>query len=157
MPRKTINSEAADDFDVPQTAPPATSGAMAPETDAEPSASNPDAISATPVSSVNDDLPESLRESFALLKGAEAQPATTQQDEQLKAARLARIKRHVFDLQQMPVAALDSENMHHAFRHQDAKAKAEKLKVLAREHPEVSELIAENKRLREVRAAPAKK
>src|SRR5690348_8852842 len=131
MPRKTTNSEAADDFDVPQTLPPAPSGATAPEAKAEPPAAEADQASTTPLGSAIEDLPESLRESFALLKEAEAQPTTTRQDEAVKAARLARIKSHIFALQQMPVAALDSENMHHAFRHQDAKAKVEKLKVLA--------------------------
>jgi hypothetical protein len=148
MPKKIVNPEAADDFDVPGTVSQVHSYHATPEPDAT-CASNLPEDSTEAGGQVNAPLSESLRESFELLKQVEAQPASTRADEEIKAVRLSRIKAHIFQLQQVPTVTLNSENMRRAFRHQNAKAKVEKLKVLAREHPEVAEIIAENKKLRE--------
>ena len=148
MPKRIANSEAAADLDIPGAVPQAHLKPVAPYgNDAAPTAPSQRTLSDSDVRIVNEDLPGSLRECFTLLQEAEAQPGETKADEQIKSSRLARIKKLIFALEQMPAAMLDSENMHRAFKHQESQSR--KVEVLAREHPEVAEILAENERLRE--------
>jgi hypothetical protein len=85
-----------------------------------------------------------LTEALAALKEAENLPAGKERED-----ALAKARENVFTLQQgIPTASVDANGLAAASRNHAAILKEQRLEKLARQHPEVRELLAEIARLK---------
>jgi hypothetical protein len=83
-----------------------------------------------------------------MLAQAEAMPERTKAEKRAKDERLTFVRRHVARLQEgLPTLPMDATMFAHAFQAQVHSLSRERLEILAREHREVAELLAERDRL----------
>lgn len=107
------------------------------------------AVPSVPSATEPESLPHDLKASLALLQQTESLPTRNPAEEAIRAAKLNLIRAHVFRLQQgLPVIAIDPNELAKASARSAAILKAQRLELLARENPEIRELLAEVDRLR---------
>lgn len=97
-----------------------------------------------------EELPDDLKAAIALLQETEALPERNAPEQRAKQAKLNRIRRHVFNLQQgLPAVAMEADSLVPQLANQSATIKAERLELLARQNRDVAELLEENAKLKE--------
>lgn len=139
-------------FDVPQgaseeTAPKAAEGVPTPSpsaADPAPAEPKPDAVEDC------NELPSCLAKSIALLQEADAMPQSNPEQERLRDARLSKVQRHVFRLQNGdPAPVPDAGYMAQDHAAMEESRRAKRIEQLERENPDVKFIMDENRKLKE--------
>jgi uncharacterized phage infection (PIP) family protein YhgE len=95
-------------------------------------------------------LADNLRDALAQLQQVEALPERTAKEERIKQVRLAKIRKRVHQLQQgLPQISTGADQLVPSLQNQAAILKRQRLELLAREHPEVRELLEAHQKLTE--------
>ncbi len=94
-------------------------------------------------------LPSDLTVAFALLQEAENMPTRNPSEVRARETRLRQIRSHVFQLQQgVPRIVVDANGYAASAKRHAEVLKEQRLELMAREHPEVRELLAELAKLK---------
>jgi hypothetical protein len=103
-------------------------------------------------------LADNLKDALAQLQRAEALPERTAREEKIKQVRLTKVRRRVYELQQgLPQISILADELVPSLQNQAAILKRQRLELLAREHPEVRELLEAHQKLTEEVAKLRKK
>jgi hypothetical protein len=88
--------------------------------------------------------PADLKESLRMLAQAEAMPERNPEEHKAKAARLVFVRKHVARLQEgLPSLPMDATMFAHVHQAQLKSLSRERLQILAQNHREVADLLAE--------------